>query len=382
MRHLSSRRCHHGETMSIVKPVFLPAILTLGAAFFFSAPLSAQKAPLRLGSIRNVTQLRSCPEGYLGGMTCYSGKVERCQSDSDLGFTYGYQDPDGELAGTILFHDGGGGTSPALKNGKPAFDGTTYAQKYLTAGFRVIFVEWDSDWENSTNGNLGTSIKDAACRPATLFNYLYENYYVRGGMCGQGFSAGSAAVAYSLAWYGSANYFDNVELLSGPVFSNVEEGCQVPPVPPVTVCPAGEYGCNGTAWPDPPQYVGGDQNLVGSWSGYNTCNQGKITSSRAQSAWKSMSIVDGTDNPSFSYPHTSMAGWLCSNVNTVQNNTAAEGDYFYLQFADPSQTAGLSVTRIDHCDGVEGVTEGVTPQGEVGFDAISAHMIAACVSRH
>ena len=367
--------------MSHVKAVLLPAIVALSTAFFSCLPLFAQKAPLPLGTIHGITQLRSCPDGYLGGMTCFSGRVERCQNDSDLGFTYGYEDPTDELAGTILFHDGGGGTSPGPKNRKPS-DNPTYAQRYLSAGFRVIFVEWDSDWENSTGGNQGASIKEAACRPATIFNYLYENYYVRGGMCGQGFSAGSGAVAYSLAWYGSANYFDNVELLSGPVFSNVEEGCQVPSVPPVTVCPIGEYGCDGAEWPDPPQYVGGDQNLVGTWSGFNTCNQGRTTSSQAQSAWKSMSIVDGTDNPSFSYPHTSMAGWLCSNVNTVQNNTAAEGDYFYLQFTDPSQTAGFSVTRIDHCDGVEGVTEGVTPQGEVGFDAVSDHMIAACVRRH
>lgn len=365
--------------MSILKAILLSAGFA-SIATFFAYPLSAQGSPLKLGTVRGVTQLRSCPDGYLGGMTCYSGTVQKCQNDSDLGFTYGYEDPDGELVGTILFHDGGGGTAPT-PNRKPS-DNPIYALKYLDAGFRVIFVEWDSDWENSTNRTLGANIKDAACRPATVFNYLYENYYVTGGMCGQGFSAGSGAVAYSLAWYGSADYFDNVELLSGPVFSNIEEGCQVPPVSPVTVCPTGEYGCNGAEWPDPPQYVGGDQNLVGTWSGYNSCNAGKNTSSQAQSAWKSMSIVDGTDNPSFSYPHTSMSGWLCSNVNTVQNNTAAEGDDFYLQFTNSSQTAGFSVTRIDHCDGVEGVTEGITPQGEVGFDAISDHMIASCVRRH
>jgi len=46
-------------------------------------------------------------------------------------------------------------------------------------------------------------------------------------MCALGDSAGSAAVAYSLAYYNAGSYFDNVELLSGPVLSDIEQGCQV-----------------------------------------------------------------------------------------------------------------------------------------------------------
>jgi hypothetical protein len=95
-----------------------------------------------------------------------------------------------------------------------------------------------------------------------------------------------------------------------------------------------------------------------------------------------MSIVDGTNNPSFSYPRTSMAAWLCSNVATEQNNSAAQGEFFYQQFTSFRQTAGYSVTRIDHCTGTEGVSNGVTPQGVSGMTAISQDMVAACVRRH
>ncbi len=62
-------------------------------------------------------------------------------------------------------------------------------------------------------------------------------------MCAQGDSAGSAAVVYSMTYYGAASYLYNVELISGPVLSDIKQGCQEPaPNDPVTVCPAGQNG--------------------------------------------------------------------------------------------------------------------------------------------
>jgi hypothetical protein len=69
-------------------------------------------------------------------------------------------------------------------------------------------------------------------------------------------------------------------------------------------------------------------------------------------------------------------------LDTVQNNSAAEGEFFYQQFNNSSQTASYSVTRIDNCSGAEGVTSGTTPQGELGSVAIMNHMLAACFKRH
>jgi hypothetical protein len=306
-------------------------------------------------------------------MTCFHGQVQNCPNADTLGFTYGYENPGGAPIGTIVFHDGGSGTTP--------YSDPTYAEKYLSSGYQVVFLAWDRDWETSMRNGRSYSIKDGSCRPATLFNYFRQNLYSQGGMCVQGFSAGSAAAAYSLAWYGSGSYLDNVELLSGPVFSDIEQGCRVPNAPTMTVCAAGEYGCNGAQWLDSPSYVTGNQNLVSQWSG-RACNQGRHTTEPTEAAWKAMSIVDGTTNPSFSYPQTAMAGWLCSDVNSAQNDSAAEGDIFYQQFTSSRQTAGFSVTRIDHCFGTEGVTKGTTPQGVNGFDAISGDMISACVRRH
>jgi hypothetical protein len=362
--------------MSTIRNWLFSALGTAFAALTLSAaPARAQQAPLPLGTINKgaIVQLRSCPSGYYPGMTCFQGEVAGCQNAVNLGFIYGYKNPAEEVMGSIVFLQGGGGTN--------AYSDPNYAEKYLAQGYQVVYVTWNTDWEFS-NGASGTSIKNAACRPATILNYIYQNLYSRGGMCAQGSSAGSGAVAYSLAWYGSASYLDNVELLSGPVFGDIEQGCVVPNAPTVNVCATGQYGCDGEEWPDSPAYIDSDQNAVGQWSGQPSCNKGKTTTEIADSTWKEMSIVDGTNNPSFSYPQTALAGWLCSNVDTDQNNSAAQGEFFYEQFTSSRQAAEYSVTRIDHCLRAEGVTYGETPQGENGFVAISDHMIAGCVKRH
>jgi hypothetical protein len=278
--------------------------------------------------------------------------------------------PAQEPLGTIVMLNGGGGTAP--------YGTIEYAQAYLAQGYQIVFFMWDTDWEYS-NGDTGNSIKYAACLPATFLQYVSQNIYSRGAMCAQGDSGGAGTLGYALAWYGSAAYLDNVELLSGPVFGDIEQGCTVPNPSPVTVCSDGQFGCDGASWQDSPNYILGTQLAVGKWTGQTSCNVGATTTEAANSAWKQMSIVDGTDNPSFRYPNTSMAGWLCSNESSVQNNSAAQGEFFFQQFTNSDQTAGYSLTRIDHCEGAEGVTEGQTPQGESGFNAISNHMIASCV---
>jgi hypothetical protein len=348
-------------------PVFFAFLLVVSIT---PTRVLAQSAPLPLGTVSGVKQLRSCPEGFLSGMTCYQAEMS-CPNTLDLGFTYGVVDPGGTPAGTIIFHGGNGGTVP--------YGTTDFGQTYLADGFQIVQVAWESNWEAT---GATPNIMAAACRPATFLSYVAQTMYHGGGMCAQGLSAGSAAVAYTLAWYGGASFLDKVELLSGPVFADIEKGCEVPHAPIATVCPQGEVGCNGDPWPDSPAYVGGDNIAVGDWTGNSTCNGKRATSQSSNAAWKAMSIVNGTSNPSFSYPHTGVAGWLCSNDAPEQNNSAAEGSFFYQQFTNASQTAGFSVTRIDECSGDEGVEDGYTPQGVLGVTAISEDMIAACKKNH
>src|SRR5208283_5437331 len=338
-----------------------------------TASAHAQRAPLPLGSVQQVKRLASCGGGFFTGMTCFQAQMS-CPNTANIEFTYGFEDPSETPTGTIVFLEGGNGTSVS--------GGQDYLQRYLDSGFRIVQMAWKSAWE-ATGPGTTPSIKIAACRPATFLNFVFQNVAdEEGGMCAQGDSAGSGALAYSLAWYGGADFLDKVELMSGPVFGDIEQGCIVPNAPVSTVCPAGQFGCNGLPWPDSPAYVGGDITAIDHWSGDSTCNGKNTTSQASNLNWEAMSIVDGTTNPSFSYPQTAMAGWLCSNVAPEQNDSAAQGQFFYEQFTSSGQTAGYSVTRIDHCSGNEGVSDGVTPQGEGGFTAISHDMIAGCIKRH
>lgn len=134
-------------------------------------------------------------------------------------------------------------------------------------------MAWSSPWEDT---DLPTkNIMSAACRPATFLNYIRHGNGQQpfpnglwpttlGGMCAQGFSAGSAAVAYSLVWYGEGADLDRVELLSGPVMTNIAQGCVEPDAASVTVCAGSPPICNlGPVgpWSVLPEYVQGDQML-------------------------------------------------------------------------------------------------------------------------
>lgn len=345
----------------------------------------AQYTPLSLGTVNDVTMLSSCPAAaeFNSGTTCYSATVQNCSGAANIGFTYG--ELGSGTRGTIVIFNGGAGDKTA--------GGADFANDYSNAGYEVVQVVWAFPWEETVNGS-GTNIKTAGCRPATVLNYVKQSIYSDGGMCAQGSSAGSAAIGYALAEYGAGSYLDNVELLSGPVLSDIEKGCVVPNTPSFTVCPNSQAYCNTGnppegGWPDPPQYIGGDMTAIDNWSGINACNGSSDTTSAQNAAWKHMSIVDGLSDSTFTYPQTAMAGWLCSNTSVncgsapCQNNSAAEGQYFYVEITGAVEP--FEVYRINQCSGQEGVTSGFLPppnQREPGFTAIETDMLNNCRSNH
>src|SRR5207237_5887380 len=135
----------------------------------------------------------------------------------DLTFTYGYLAPTGAINGTVVFFSGGSGTKPS-----ESADDLSLVGQYFAANYEIVQVAWYTDWEYP-HGLTGGNIQYAACRPAAFLKYVHatQALYSGGGMCAQGASAGSAAIAYSLAWYGADSFLDKVELLSGPVFSDI-----------------------------------------------------------------------------------------------------------------------------------------------------------------
>jgi hypothetical protein len=336
--------------------------------------------PLPLGTVSNVAST-ACPADFFSSITECSTATVSCPGTDDLGVTFGSATPPGTIKGTIFLHAGAAGTT--------ALTAASYVDSYYAGGYRVVDLEWQSDWEIATSAGT-ENIKLAACRPATLLQYVYENIHGgatgQGAMCAHGNSAGAAAMAYAITWYGSGAFLDKLLLTSGPVLSDIEAGCEVPNVPPITVCPAGQFGCVGSPWTDFPQYQS-PVNALQTWTGDPTCNNvpaGQSTSSASNAAWKAQSIVDGTPNANFSYPQTAVSGWLCAPA-AEQNNSAAQAQYFYEQILGPSQVAQYSVNRIEGCTSDEDIWNGTTTSGSSGFTSSVADMldpVAGCVKRH
>ena len=175
-----------------------------------------------------------------------------------------------------------------------------------------------------------------------------------------------------MTWYGggaSGFPLDKVELLSGPVLSDIEQGCVEPPAPLITVCPTGQVGCvlgSQMPWSVPPAYVFGDQIGTGQATGDTNCGWSPVgwTTPDENQNWKSQSIVQV--GGSFNYPKTGMSAWLCANVDQGQscnggtnpqycmNNSSAEGQLFYQQVA-LMPPPNFAVYAVQNCDGSEGV---------------------------
>ena len=301
-----------------------------------------------LGSISQIQSLPSCPSGYGAGYQCKQAVVS-CPGTADIQVTYGVQQVSG-AKGTVVLLSGTGGTSP--------FQGPAVSM-YPTAGYSVVNLSWASTWEDT--GTAQKSVGNAACRPATMLSYLLNNVFNSGAKCSLGFSGGSGAIGYALAWYGADTYLDKVQLESGPVFSDIAQGCMVPAPPPLTVCAPGQFGCQpGDTFSAPLAYDSTDAAIVRPVTSDNSCAGSTPTSSTSNSNWKAMSILDGTPNRNFSHPKTSISGWLCDNG---LNNSATEGNLWFQQFTNSSQVASLLIVPVSNCKGAEGVDPGLTPAG-------------------
>ncbi|MGC1372231.1 MAG: hypothetical protein WA824_08840 [Candidatus Sulfotelmatobacter sp.] len=220
-------------------------------------PLPAAAQQLTLGTVATPTLLSTCPSsanfasGTTPAITCYSTNISGCSGVDTQDLVYGVATPTGALFGTIVMLAQGGGT---MFMGDYATD---YVQNYLNAHYQVIQVVWGGTglngspgpqpWEVTKLSNLSPSnanIGLAACKPATFLNWVRNGnqgaplgsgiWAGRGGMCAHGDSGGAGALGYALAWYNAgastaawgAGYLDKVVLENGPVFSDIDQGCE------------------------------------------------------------------------------------------------------------------------------------------------------------
>ena len=212
--------------------VFICALVLAALSLLAAPTLVHADGSLSLGSVTNQNAAACSGDEWVSysshgttyNMSCASATLSGCRNVQDLNFTYGQLIPPGTVNGVVVFLDGGGGTTAALET-----DEYDMLQYYFAQGYGVVQIAWNSDWELTPDAN----IQNAACRPATFLNYVYNNIYEpltdgrhgnsSAGMCAQGFSAGSAAIGYSLAYYGAGDYLDNVELLSAEARAFLED---------------------------------------------------------------------------------------------------------------------------------------------------------------
>jgi hypothetical protein len=378
-------------------------------ALYGSLACFAQKPPLSLGTASPFVKVSPCPAGQSGSLplseaVCYNTTISNCSNHSfagdpsvipPLGATIAVSTPPNWNGSTIFLHNG--------SDGRDYFDqgetGLSYAQDYYNNGFQVVQMIWiGQGWQNVSTEAIQI-LKFEACRPATLLDAVYQNIHggssAGGAMCAQGHSAGSGAMAYALAWYGAAGYLADVVLTSGPVYGNVEAGCQYPYAQayksPIEVCPSTQFGCvDGTegGWTDAVQYSatsGTAKGVAGYTISGANCNNwtlsGDSTTSTQNQDWGGMSVASA--NASYSYPATRLYAFLCATSSSgEQNNSAGQGQLFYQNFTSATQTLGYDVYRVDSCNGPEEIWFGTVPgvNNESAFTVSANDMINGCVA--
>lgn len=302
---------------------------------------AAQK--LSLGTVSNPTSV-TCSTGFYQNSACTQVTIS-CPNVSTIQATYSYVAPKSATLGVVAIVNGAEDLLPG---------GNSYMGTYLKYGFAAEQVTFASAWE--ATGET-PNLKYAACRVATLLNYLQrQNAAYPFGI--QGGSAGSGAVAYALSWYGITA--QAVELSSGPSFADIEMGCEVPKAPKVLVVPT-----NGSSWTDLVNYneTNTEANMQ-AWTGDPTCAGTQFTSQSSDEAWKGMSVV--STGARLNFPHTGISGWICNNAI---NNSASQTYEWFSKIVSP-----WSLTAMSGCNGAEGVDDATTPQGVTGVAAIPADM--------
>jgi hypothetical protein len=299
----------------------------------------------QLGTVGGVTDI-TCPSGAPPGATCRHVAVSGCpgiESES-IDATVAFVAAGGTLVGTVTHFSGGGGEG---------FESGGGAQ-YKNAGFQQVFVSWASDWEKTAS----SGIKTAACRPATILKWVFDEPTLHAGrrtlgFCGQGFSGGSGQLGYALAHYGMGDYLDYVNELSGPPFARIDLGCDFTQPATATVCGASDTMQLPAA-------------MLNTWENTTSCGAG--TPGPADVAkWNADSISVGGV---YAYPKTFVAFYDCTYQSTA---VTAMAQIYFQQITTTTLAGYHCYTQADGCQG-EGLGAGAT--------AAASALVIGCVPRH
>ncbi len=273
-----------------------------------STAVTVTSVTLPLGTV-STNGSATCPTGGAPGEVCTSVTVS-CPGIPSIKATVGVATPSGTPKGTVILHAGGSGTQ-FLDYGFP--------ESYAAAGFNSVQIAWNSDWAAAD----GIGVKTAACRPATLFQYIFSTVHQSSrtaGFCGQGSSGGGAALGYALADYGLNGYFDYVVIAAGPGLARMDYGCDgsLYTGPPLNVCPLLTNA--------PYIYTTRSAQQFNTWEGTTTCESPNPLASDI-ARWNADSIV--TEGANFSYPQTTMSWFTCTTPPV--NESTGQGEFLIEQ---------------------------------------------------
>jgi hypothetical protein len=310
---------------------------------------------LPTGTVTGITDLGVCPQNAPAGARCKRVTVEGCAGIEAEPITaivaIRNSGPVGTTPkGTVVHFAGGGGQG---------FQGG--GQGYELQGYRGVYVSWATDWEQTQS--LG--IKAAACRPATILKWIFDEPTLHAGsraqaFCGEGFSGGSGQLGYALAHYGLGDFLDYVNELSGPPFARIDLGCDGD-------APATSVVCGTNATMRLPR-------LLDSWENIPAPLQCGSTGVPADelARWKADSIAFGG---AYFHPQTQVRFFACTNQPTA---VTAMGALYYDVIAqasgtDPERAQFNCYSDADGCQGEN--------LGAGNRDAVDA-LIAGCIPRH
>lgn len=310
--------------------------------------------PRGLGIVSNAVGLSSCM-GAPAGSSCMQVTVSGCPEieNASINVIIAILPSTGLSQGTIVHFSGG--------------DGTTFnplgATEYQTAHFTQVFARWTTPWEITP----AQGIKAAACRPATLLKWIFDEPMLQAGsrakaFCAEGHSGGTAQIGYSLAQYGLSDYLDYANEISGPPFARIDLGCDGNAPKTAEICGVSVK----TNLPGPE---------LDSWENNqapSTCGSTNVTAAEL-ARWKNDSVAIGGN---YFYPKTLVKFFTCTNNATAVTAMSAiyAGTISDASNGDPARVTSRCYSAADGCMG-----EGLGVQG--GHDAIQA-MIDNCVPLH